>query len=168
MAAPARRDLGLEAGELEHFLFHKPANPHCASCTRGRLRNAPHISGRSERAVESWGDVIMLDHMIQTDEAWNVGLGNSRQLSSIKDVATGLKGAFPCLLSRRRTRPRPSTSSLVPGAPIASTPTARRSKVAHETSQPVVPQSGIIERANGDILAMARTVLVHAGLSNYL
>ena len=44
----------------------------------------------------------------------------------------------------------------------------RRLGIPHEQSHPGVPQNnGIIERANGDILAMTRTALVQAGLPNH-
>ena len=44
----------------------------------------------------------------------------------------------------------------------------RQLGIPHETSQPGVPQNnGIIERANGDVLAMSRTMLIHAGLPNH-
>ena len=41
--------------------------------------------------------------------------------------------------------------------------------VPHEKSHPGVPQNnGVIERANGNILAMTRTAMIHAGLPNYV
>ena len=56
IAAPApRRDLKLEAHELEHLRTHKPANPHCVSCMRGKLRHVPHRAGSFARPVARWG-----------------------------------------------------------------------------------------------------------------
>ena len=72
-ALPAvRRNLKLEAGQLAHLLTHKPANPHCESCMRGKLRHVPHRAGAFKRPVESWGDLITCDHMVQGDSDWGV------------------------------------------------------------------------------------------------
>ena len=39
----------------------------------------------------------------------------------------------------------------------------------HDKSHPGVPQNnGIIERSNGDVLAMTRTPMIHAGMLNYV
>ena len=39
----------------------------------------------------------------------------------------------------------------------------------HDKSHPGVPQNnGIIERCNGDVLAMTRTSIIHAGMPNYV
>merc|ERR1711951_319917 len=94
-AFPARRDLKLAAGELAHLLTHKPANPHCLSCTRGKLRQVPHRSGAFQRPVESWGDLITCDHMVQGDTDWAAGCDGSRHIFVIKDVATGIKMCYP-------------------------------------------------------------------------
>ena len=95
-AAPApRRDRKVEAAELAHLLTHKPANPHCVSCMRGKLRHVPHRSGAFARPIENWGDLITCDHMVQTDEDWTIGCDGSKNLLSIKDLATGLKWAYP-------------------------------------------------------------------------
>ena len=68
VAAPGvRRDLKLEAGELAHIMTHKPVNPHCVSCMRGKLRQVPHRRGAFERPVEKWGDLLTCDHMVQGD-----------------------------------------------------------------------------------------------------
>ena len=39
----------------------------------------------------------------------------------------------------------------------------------HDKSHPGVPQNnGILERCNGDVLAMTRTSIIHAGMPNYV
>ena len=73
-----RRDLKLEAGEMAHLLTHKPANVHCVSCMRGKLRQVPHRAGAFSRPVTKWGEVITVDHMVQTEEDWTVRCDGSK------------------------------------------------------------------------------------------
>ena len=53
--APARRDLVREATEMAHLLTHKPANPHCEACARGKMRERPHRAGAFKRPLRGWG-----------------------------------------------------------------------------------------------------------------
>ena len=96
MAATApKRDLKVDAQLMAHLLTHKPANPHCDSCLRGKMRQPPHPRGGFNREVVSWGDIITADHMVQPDKDWSLGLGGMRYVLSVKDIATGLKMAYP-------------------------------------------------------------------------
>ena len=174
--APARRDLKVEAHEIEHLRTHKPANPHCESCMRGKLRQVPHRTGSFARPVKDWGDIVTCDHMVQGDNDWQVSCNEERHCLTVKDLATGWKMAYPMKgKSGAETEAAlgmfagPYKLSLVYSDDSQEIAWACRTrKWPHEVSQPGVPQNNtIIERTNGDILAMTRTSLIHAGLPNF-
>ena len=45
-----RRDLRAEAHSLHHLLRHKPSNPYCDACRRGRMRKKPKTSQKNKTA----------------------------------------------------------------------------------------------------------------------
>ena len=85
----------MEAEQKRHLLTHRPSNPNCTSCMRGKMRQVHHRRGAFSRPVERWGDIITCDHMVQTDEDWNMGLNGMRDALTVKDIATGLTWAYP-------------------------------------------------------------------------
>ena len=94
--APApRRDRKMEAAELAHLLTHKPANPHCEACMRGKLRQVPHRRGAFERPLKQWGDIITMDHMVQRDDEQSNGLNGKRDMITVKDLFSGLVMCYP-------------------------------------------------------------------------
>ena len=162
---------------MVHLFTHKPANIRCTSCMRGKLRQVPHRAGSFDRPVEKWGDIITVDHMVQTDEDWTIGCDGSKNLLAVKDLATGLKWAYPM-----PTKSAENTADALKrfcgsyrigcvysdGAPELDE-ACRMLGYPHDKSHPGVPQNnGIIERCNGDILAMTRTCIIHAGLPNHV
>ena len=179
LAAPApRRDLKMEALDAKHLLTHKPANPHCIACMRGKLRQVPHRSGAFRRDLERFGDIITCDHMVQMDHDWQVGLDGSRHIFVVKDLWSGLKGCYP--VGRKDGDKTTESLELFCGSRVRISlcyadnapeivEACRRLSIPHEPSHPGVPQNnGVIERTNGDVLAMTRTVLIAAGMPTYM
>ena len=115
--------------------------------------------------------------MVQSDESWNVGCDGSKDVLVVKDLATGLKGVYPMPNKSGDNTYKALDDFCGPGNTISLCYSDNSPEIAdaclrlgipQETSEPEVPQNnGIIERANGDILAMTRTALLHAGLPNY-
>ena len=166
----------MEAHQIAHLRTHKPANIHCESCTRGKLRQVSHRAGSFCRPVKKWGDIVTCDHMIQGDANWQVSCNEERHALSVRDLATGWKWCYPMRgKSGWETElalghfAGPYKLRLVYSDDSAEISWAcRQRKWPHEVSQPGVPQNnGIIERTNGDILAMTRASLIHAGLPNF-
>ena len=95
----------------------------------------------------------------------------------MKDLASGLKWAYP-MPSKSGDHTATAMRMFCGSYRVACiysdgsheiADACRRFGYVHERSQPGVPQNnGIIERANGDILAMTRTAIVHAGLPNFV
>ena len=178
VAAPApKRDLKMEATQYQHLLTHKPANRYCDSCWRAKCRHPPHFKGAFRREPKEWGDIITCDHMVQSDESWNIGCDGSKDILVVKDLATGFKGVFP-MPSKSGDNTTKALGLFVGHGNTAKlcysdnspeiADACLRLGIPQETSEPGVPQNnGIIERANGDILAMTRTALLHAGLPNF-
>ena len=52
-----------EATTLRHRLLHKPKNPYCESCTRGKMRLGKLLKGSFTRKPEAWGHNITCDHI---------------------------------------------------------------------------------------------------------
>ena len=137
----------------------------------------PHRQGAFARPVERWGDIITCDHMVQTDEPWTIGCEHSRDCLVVKDLATGYKGVYP-MNSKSGDNTEEALRLFTGGhrvklcysdGSLEIADACRRLGFPHETSQPGVPQNnGIIERCNGDILSMARTALIHAGIPNHV
>ncbi len=48
-----RRDLKKEATSLRHLLLHKPKNPYCEACTRGKMRETKSFAGSYKRNLNS-------------------------------------------------------------------------------------------------------------------
>ena len=126
--------------------------------------------------MKDWGDIITCDHMIQGDADWQVSCGNEKNALTVKDLATGWKWCYPMPdKSGKETEAAlgmfagPYRICLVYSDDSAEIAWAcKQRKWPHEISQPGCPQNnGIIERCNGDILAMTRTSLIHAGLPNF-
>ena len=62
---------------------------------QGKVRQVAHRRGAFAREPQHWGDIITCDHMVQTDEAWTVGCDGSKDVLTVKDIATGYKMAYP-------------------------------------------------------------------------
>ena len=106
-----------------------------------------------------------------------MGCDGSKNLLTIKDLATGLKWAYP--MQAKSTEHIVSAMSRFcgsyrigcvysDGAPELEE-SCRILGYPHDRAHPGVTQNnGIIERCKGDVLAMTRTSIIHAGMPNYM
>ena len=84
LAPGARRDLRAEAHSLHHLLRHKPSNPYCEACRRGRMRRKPKFRGQH----------LTADHITSIKDNL-LGATGDRNALVIKDIYSGLKHVYP-------------------------------------------------------------------------
>ena len=60
------RDLRKEATSTRHLLRHKPLNPYCEDCCRGKMVEKKHFQGAYKREPKKWGEIITADHLVST------------------------------------------------------------------------------------------------------
>ena len=121
----------------------------------GQNAGRPHTSGGFQREREVWGDIITCDHMVQSEEAWNVGCDGSRDILVVKDLATGLKGVYPMPNKSGDNTTKALGQYIGQGNTVSLCYSDNSPEIAdaclrlcipHEQSEPGVPQSnGIIE-----------------------
>ena len=173
--APARRDLGSESTALAHLLTHMPANPHCEACIRAKMREPPHRGGAYDRKPKVWGEIITCDHLVQRDTDVSVGITGDKDALTVRDLYSRYLWCYP-MKSRSQENTEEALRDFAGGYKISRVygdnsleikGACRQLGWPHEGAQVGVPQSnGIIERANGIVLAMTRTALVASGLPN--
>ena len=95
----SRKDLRKEALSLAHQAFHKPMNPECEYCGRGKKRHVASHSGRT-RFPETFGEIITFDQVSMKDVWKLAGVGNFPYNLPIFDLGTGFRMSDPlsCLL----------------------------------------------------------------------
>ena len=122
------------------------------------MRQIHHRRGAFSRPVERWGDIITCDHMVQTDEDWNMGLNGMRDVLTVKDIATGLTWAYPTASKSGDDTMEALTQfcgqwqikCIYTDCSPEIADACRRLGYVHETNQPGVPQTnGIVERPTG-------------------
>ena len=59
LTGAVRRSLRAEARSLGHQLTHKPRNPYCECCSRGKMRNKRKLHGSFKGLAAAWGDLLL-------------------------------------------------------------------------------------------------------------
>eukprot|EP00972_Heterocapsa_arctica_P112955 16434634-Heterocapsa_arctica.AAC.1 len=143
-----RRNLREVAVSLEHLLTHKPANPYCDACNRGKMRDAKTFKGAfiATRKPTTWMELVTCDHIVSRTME---GLTGDKDALVIEDLYSNIKQFCP-----------------VKSKNLEDTIVAlHRLGILREPSRPGVPQSNAkIVRTNLDILEGTRTTMIHAGL----
>ena len=58
-----------EAQSLQHQLTHKPNNPFCDACKRGKMTDVRRFKNNSKRGYKEWGQLVTCDHVISETHA---------------------------------------------------------------------------------------------------
>eukprot|EP00972_Heterocapsa_arctica_P040212 5924494-Heterocapsa_arctica.AAC.1 len=90
----ARRDLKTVAKYLAHMLTHKPANPYCDACNRGKMRDAKkfHEAFKACREPTKFLELVTCDHIVSKTME---GLTGDKEVLVIKDLYSDLKELYP-------------------------------------------------------------------------
>ena len=89
-----KRDrLRREATSLKHRLLHKPKNPYCEACTRGKMRLGKLFKGSYQRKPDKWGQCITCDHIVSKEDNM-LSIKGHRDCLTIKDLWSGLKHCY--------------------------------------------------------------------------
>ena len=159
-----------------HFLTHKPSDPACDACLRGKLKNLRKYAGAFSRPTTKFGDIVTMDHCSFYDGGMQYSL-NGKVISLVaRDIHTTFGSVYPAD-SKSTENTIEALQSFVGDSPVKRfysdnadelISAARHLKVAHEASQQGIPQTnGIIEREVQDMLTGTRTLLVAAGMPGY-
>ena len=167
-----RRDLRAEANSEYHLLRHKPSNPYCEACRRGRMRRKGRYKGSFANTATSWGQHLTADHITSVKDNM-LGVTGDRNAFVIRDLYSGLKHLYPTLtksaddtvmcirhfVGERTVKRLYSDNSGEIGKALITC------GILSQTSMPGEPRNNaVIERTNGDILEGARANLIRAGL----
>ena len=173
--ARVRRNLREEAKSLQHLLTHRPHNPYCDACNRGKMRDKKLFKGAFEarREPTAWLDLVTADHLVSRDGKMQ-GLTGDRDAIVIKDLYTGIKNVIPVENKSQHSAtkglryfvgdPTKVKRCYTDGSPELEAALEELS-VLHEQSRPGKPQNNSkIERTNLDVLEGTRCALIQAGL----
>ena len=170
-----RSSLREEAVSLFHQLRHKPKNPYCDTCRRSKLMLMRKLTGSFKHDATHWGQHVTGDHMVTLDELGK-GLDGGVDGFVIMDIYSGLRGAYPAP-DKSAESTTIAIRTFVGTRPIHKLYADRSGEISRalknlnimpQCSQPGVPQTNAVaERANGDILAGTRSLLLAAGLPHY-
>ena len=70
---------------MKHKLIHKPKNPYCEACTRGKMRRGKLFKGSYNRKPTKWGQIITCDHIVSQKDNM-LGVTGDRDCLTIKDL----------------------------------------------------------------------------------
>ena len=83
-----------QALRLAHAAFHKPGDPNCEDCARGKKRHVPSRRGRT-RFPTNFGEIITFDQVSMKD-MWKVsGVGGFPKALPIFDLGSGFRMSVP-------------------------------------------------------------------------
>eukprot|EP00972_Heterocapsa_arctica_P116070 16451260-Heterocapsa_arctica.AAC.1 len=93
-AGRRRRNRKEDALSIEHMLNHKPSNPYCDACMRGKMRDNKKYKGAfsSHRVPKEPWELVTCDHLVSLTTAALTGATNAFIL---KDVKSRLKEFCP-------------------------------------------------------------------------
>eukprot|EP00972_Heterocapsa_arctica_P086875 12807260-Heterocapsa_arctica.AAC.2 len=166
-----RRDLKAAALSCEHLLTHKPANPCCDACNRGKMRDAKKFHGAFQRSRNPLHvmELVTCDHIISKSME---GLTGDKDALVIKELFSNLKQF--CLVKSKNLqdtmaelqffRGTYKIQTMYPDSSGEIIKACEKLRILRESSRPGIPQSNDkIERTNLDILEGTRTSMIHAG-----
>ena len=141
---------------------------------RGKLKQPRKFAGAFDRELKAWGDILTFDHMSAPEKnELAMGITGDTNAFVVKDLFSGLTGIYPAPwkdgytveVALRHFIGRRRIGQVYCDNAFEFTSACETLGIVVEHSQPGVPQTNaIIERKNGDVLAMTRTALVAAGL----
>ena len=167
-----RRDLKAEAHSLHHLLRHKPSNPYCEACRRGRMRKKARYKGSFVNTAAYWGHHLTGDHITSIKDNM-LGVTGDRNAFVVKDLYSQLKHLYPTktkdaaetTASIRHFVGDRTVSKLYSDNSGEIEKALKECKIMSHTSLPGEPRNNAVaERTNGDILEGARSALIRAGL----
>ena len=170
-----RRNLRMEAKSLHHLLTHRPHNPYCDACNRGKMRDRKRFKGAfaASRAPTKWLELVTVDHLV-AQEGRMEGITGDRDAIVVKDLFSNVKDLIPVERKDRDEAleglkfffgdPKLVTECYSDGSPELRA-ALRGMSIVHDRSRPGKPQNNSkIERTNLDVLEGARCALIQAGL----
>ena len=84
------------AYSMAHRLTHKPANPYCPDCMRGKMREKKHYKGAfDKKTYDHWGQCLTGDHVTTTDDGIFASSNTYKWAFILKDLYSGLKNIYP-------------------------------------------------------------------------
>ncbi len=85
-----RRNRKEDALSLEHMLNHKPSNPNCDACMRGKMRDHKKYKGAFEasRHPTEFMELVTCDHIVSTTMKALTGATNAFVLKDLKSTLT--------------------------------------------------------------------------------
>ena len=89
-----KRSLRQEATSLNHLLRHKPRNPYCEACVRGKMKGHRKFKGSFKNSASFWGQHLTADHITSQKENM-LGVTGDRDALVVKDLYSGLKHLYP-------------------------------------------------------------------------
>ena len=90
----ARKPIQADALTLEHQLTHKPKNPYCEFCCRGKMRHKRKLAGSFRVEAAAWGDHLTADHITSIKDRM-LGVTDDKDVFVVRDPYSGLKHPYP-------------------------------------------------------------------------
>ena len=75
-----------EAMTEQHLLTHKPFNPRCPTCVKGKSRNAKSHKNAFQRELNRFGQIVTLDHTHMLDKEFEPGVFAYRDCLQLMDL----------------------------------------------------------------------------------